>query len=92
MAAHRDDSNIYGLFQPPATIPQPLVSFIWNSSHRDHVGSRWVHGEDFNSSPGTKIYIAIADMALSRLVSGRLQRRQGWNNCPPFTHFIRFFW
>jgi hypothetical protein len=31
------------------------------------------------------------DMALSRLVSGRFQRPRGWNNCPPFTPFIRFF-
>jgi hypothetical protein len=40
----------------------------------------------------TKFYNAITDMALFRLVSGRLQRSQGCNNCAPFTHLTRFFW
>ena len=92
MAANWNDFNIYGLFQPTATALTPLVSLIWNDSHRDYVGSRRVHGEDSNSSPGTKIYNAIADMALSRLVSRPLQRPQGWNNCLSFTPFTRFFW
>ena len=56
------------------------------------LGSRWVHGEDFNSLSVTKIYNQITDMALSRLVSGRFQRPQACHNCPPFTPFIRFFW
>ena len=37
------------------------------------------------------MHYAIADMALSHPVSGRLQKPQGWNNCRPFTYFIRFF-
>jgi hypothetical protein len=91
LEANRIDLSTYG-----CSYPNPrqylLVSFIWNGSRHDHVGSRWVHGEDSNSSPGIKIYNTIADMALSRLVSGRLQRFQDWNNCPPFTYFIGIFW
>ena len=50
-----------------------LRSFIQSACPGDHMGSRWVHGEDFNYLPGTKIYNAIADMVLYQQVSRGLK-------------------
>ena len=87
--ANRMDLSTYGGFYP--TTQRNFDLFVRIACHHDHVGSRWVHGEDSKTTPGIKIYNAIADM--SRFVSGRFQTRsQGCNNCPPFTHFIGFFW
>jgi hypothetical protein len=91
--ANRIDLFPYGCSYLRNTSQALLVSFIRIAYHYPHVGSRWVYGEDSISSPRTKTYNVIADMAVSRLVSAGLQRPQGgYNDCPPFTHSIRSFW
>jgi hypothetical protein len=84
------NSYDYEHLYPTTLLRSTSFEFIWIAFH--HVGSRWVHGKDSNSSPRINIYNAIADMAFSRLVSGCLQRLQGCNNCPPFTPFTCFIW
>ena len=53
-----------------------------------YVGRRCIHGEDSNFLPGTNVYNVIADMGLSRFVSGRFQTPEDCDNCLSFTHFL----
>ena len=85
---HLEDNHmdLYTHIFWPATRQRLLVPFIRRIASECDLnattlwGADGFIGENSNSSPGTNIYDAIADMALSRLVSGDLQRPQGRNN------------